>query len=331
MPTVLITPTVYKNGSGPWRSILDTAGFQLRFPDGDCVGMDPESFLRELQDIDGTLASVETYSEQILRRSGIKVVARVGVGYDAIDVDAATRHGVVVSITPGTNEHSVAEQAIALLTAVFRDVARRDREIRAGIWRRDCPRRLAGNTIGLVGLGRIGKAMVPRCRGLGLNILAYDPFPDRDFARTHAVELVDFDGLLGRSDIVSLHMPCTPETTDLINARSLAKMRSRSVLINTSRGGLVDESALLEALRSGHLFGAGLDVCKVEPLPADSPLRDCPNIVFAPHLGGIDSQALDAMGELAARCLVELLTGTWPEACVVNPAVRQRWEQRLRQ
>jgi phosphoglycerate dehydrogenase-like enzyme len=329
MPTVLITPIVYQNGIGPWRSILDAAGFQLRFPDGDCVGMDRESFLRELQGVDGTLASVETYSEEVLRRSGIKVVARVGVGYDAIDLDAATRHGVVVSITPGTNEHSVAEQAIALLTAVFRDVARRDREIRAGIWRRDCPRRLAGNTIGLVGLGRIGKAMVPRCRGLGLNILAYDPFPDREFAQKHDVELVDFDSLLGRSDIVSLHMPCTPETTDLINPQSLAKMRSNSVLINTSRGGLVDEIALIDALHRGHLYGAGLDVCKVEPLPADSPLRNCPNIVFAPHLGGIDQQALDAMGELAARCLVDLLSGRWPDACVVNRAVRPHWQQRL--
>jgi D-3-phosphoglycerate dehydrogenase/(S)-sulfolactate dehydrogenase len=254
-------------------------------------------------------------------------VARVGVGYDAIDVQAATENGVVVTITPGTNEHSVAEQAIALLTAVFRDTARRDREVRQGIWRRDCPRRLAGNTIGLVGLGRIGKAMVPRCLGLGLKVLGYDPYANVQWAAEHHVELCHFEQLLDRSDIVSLHMPCTPETTDLINPRTLSRMKRGSVLINTSRGGLVDEEALATALTSGHLFGAGLDVCKVEPLPAASPLRKLDNVVFAPHLGGIDQDALDAMGRLAAQCLVDLLSGRWPEACVVNPQSKIAWEK----
>jgi D-3-phosphoglycerate dehydrogenase/(S)-sulfolactate dehydrogenase len=199
--------------------------------------------------------------------------------------------------------------------------------VRQGIWRRDCPRRLAGNTIGLVGLGRIGKAMVPRCQGLGLKVLAYDPFADQAWAAAHQVELVAMDRLLELSDIVSLHMPCTAETVDLINASTLSRMKRGGVLLNTSRGGLVDEDALAAALNSGQLFGAGLDVCKVEPLPAESPLRRCENIVFAPHLGGIDQDALNAMGKLAAQCLVDLLQGRWPEPCVVNPKVKLRWEQ----
>lgn len=325
MPRILVTPVVYANGQGPWREVLDAAGFELVYPPCDCTQVDRATFLKHLQGIDGTLASVERYDREVFAGSKLRAVARVGVGYDAIDVPAATDHGVVVTITPGTNEHSVAEQAIALLTAVFRDTARRDREIREGTWRRDCPRRLAGNTIGLVGLGRIGKAMVPRCRGLGLNILAYDPFPNPAFAAEQGVELCGFDDLLSRSDIVSLHLPCTPETTDLINARTLARMKPNSVLLNTSRGGLVDENALAEALRSGHLFGAGLDVCKIEPLPADSLLRQTPNLVFAPHLGGIDQTALDAMGRLAAECLVNLLQGRWPDPCVVNPTVKPKW------
>lgn len=329
MPRALITPVVYQDGSGPWRSILESAGIDYVIAKGDCVTLGADEFIQQLQGIDGTLASVESYSDEVFRRTRLKAVARVGVGYDAIDVDAATRHGVAVSITPGTNEHSVAEQAISLLTAVFRDVARRDREIRNGVWRRDCPRRLAGNTIGLVGLGRIGKAMVPRCQGLGLTVLAYDPMPDREFAARHGVKLCDFPDLLRQSDIVSLHLPCTRETVDMINAQTLSLMRPDSVLINTSRGGLVDETALDAALRSGRLFGAGLDVCKVEPLPTDSPLRAHQNIVFAPHLGGIDQTALDAMGTLAAQCLVQLLTGTWPEGCVVNTAVRESWSTRI--
>ena len=326
MRRVLVTPVVYADGRGPWRDVLDQAGFEVVLAHGDCVQLPTASFLEQLRGIDCTLASVERYSPDVFRNSRLRAVARVGVGYDAIDVAAATAHGVAVAITPGTNEHSVAEQAIALLTAVFRDTHNRDREIRGGVWRRDCPRRLAGNTIGLVGLGRIGKAMVPRCRGLGLDIVAYDPAPDTRFAAEQAVRLLPLDELLATADIVSLHLPCTPETTDLINGPALARMKRGSVLINTARGGLVDETALAAALRSGHLFGAGLDVCKVEPLPAESPLRQFSNIVFAPHLGGIDQTALDAMGKLAAECLVNLAANRWPEGCIVNDSLRSDWK-----
>lgn len=325
MPRVLVTPVVYAQGVGPWREVLESAGFEIVFARGDCTQLPAADFIRQLQGIDCTLASVERYSPEVFAGSKLRAVARVGVGYDMIDVAAATAHGAAVCITPGTNEHSVAEQAIALVTAVFRDTCRRDREIRAGTWRRDCPRRLAGNTIGLVGLGRIGKAMAPRCQGLGLTVLAYDPYADQAFAQRQGVRLCAFEELLRESDIVSLHMPCTPDTVDLMNRRTFALMKPRSVLINTSRGGLVDEQALAEALASGHLFGAGLDVCKVEPLPADSPLRQFDNIVFAPHLGGIDQDALDAMGRKAAWCLVELAANRWPAGCVVNDALREGW------
>jgi D-3-phosphoglycerate dehydrogenase len=325
MPRVLVTPVVYASGKGPWRDVLDAAGFEVVMAEGDCTTHPPAEFLRQLQGIDCTLASVEPYTEQIFAGSKLRAVARVGVGYDAVDVAAATRHNAAVVITPGTNEHSVAEQAIALITAVFRDTCRRDREIRAGQWRRDCPRRLAGNTIGLVGLGRIGRAMTPRCQGLGLKVIAYDPYADAGFAAQRGIELVSFQDLLAQADIVSLHMPCTPETTDIINARTLAQMKPNSVLINTSRGGLVDEEALADALASGHLFGAGLDVTKTEPLPAISRLRQFDNVVFAPHLGGIDQTALDAMGRLAAECLVDLARGHWPQGCVVNDTLREGW------
>lgn len=326
MPRVLVTPAVYADGRGPWRDVLDAAGFEVVLADGDCVHLSTADFVRQLQGVDCTLASVERYSKEVFAASRLRAVARVGVGYDAIDVAAATEHGVAVAITPGTNEHSVAEQAIALLTAVFRDTHNRDREIRQGVWRRDCPRRLAGNTIGLVGLGRIGRAMVPRCRGLGLEIVAFDPVPDVEYARAYDVRILPLDELFAVSDIVSLHLPCTPDTVDLINHATLAKMKRGAVLLNTARGGLVDETALASALRSGHLSGAGLDVCKIEPLPANSPLREFPNIVFAPHLGGIDQTALDAMGKLAAECLVNLAANNWPVGCIVNDNLRSGWK-----
>ncbi len=326
MPRILVTPVVYAQGRGPWRDVLDAAGFELVFPPFDCTQVEKSKLIGALQGIDGTLASVERYDDEVFAGSKLRAVARVGVGYDAIDVNAATKHGVAIAITPGTNEHSVAEQAIALLTAVFRDTHTRDREVRQGIWRRDCPRRLAGNTIGLVGLGRIGKAMVGRCQGLGLKVLAYDPYADAAFAAQQGVQLMSLDELLRQSDIVSLHMPCTKETTDLINTQTLAKMKRGAVLLNTSRGGLVDEPALMQALESGQLSAAGLDVCKVEPLPKDSPLLKFKNIVFAPHLGGIDQTALDAMGQLAAECLVNLFRGQWPDGCIVNDSLRKGWK-----
>lgn len=322
MPRILVTPAVFKEGHGPWRDVLDAAGFEVVIPPVNCMQISSEEFLAFLDGIDGTIAGIEQYNPQVFAGSNLKIVARIGVGFDQVDLAAATEHGVAVTITPGTNEHSVAEQAIALITAVFRDTARRDREIRDGQWRRNSPRRLAGNKIGLLGLGRIGRAMIPRCQGLGLDVLGYDPFAKPEMADELGIQLCSFDEVISQSDIVSLHMPCTAETTNLMNAETFAKMKPDSVLINTARGGLVDENALVAALTDGPLFGAGLDVCKKEPLPVDSPLREHGNIVFSPHLGGIDQTALDAMGKMAAECVVEVLNGRWPEPCIVNPEVR---------
>ena len=193
----------------------------------------------------------------MLAASKLRAISRAGVGYDAIDMQAANELGIAITIAPGTNEHSVAEQTIALLLGVYRDVARRDAEVRRGQWECRCLWRLSGKTIGLVGLGRIGRAVVPRAVGLGLKVLAYDPVADREFAARNQVELCALDDLLARSDIVSLHLPATAETRDLINRRTLAQMRPGSVLINTARGGLVDEEALADALESGHLAVPG--------------------------------------------------------------------------
>jgi phosphoglycerate dehydrogenase-like enzyme len=185
--------------------------------------------------------------------------------------------------------------------------------------------RLAGKTIGLLGMGRIGCAVVPRI-GLGLKVIAYDPFPNSEYAAKHGVTFGSLDEVLSTADIVSLHLPCTPETFDLINARTLAQMKPGATLINTSRGGLVDEVALADALRSGHLFAAGLDVFKVEPLPLDSPLLQLNNVLLAPHMGGLDHESEAAMSRMAAECLANLFHGRWPEGCVVNESIRSGWK-----
>jgi D-3-phosphoglycerate dehydrogenase len=326
MPTVLAIPSVLRDVSDTYQRTLQAAGLTVAWPPPGATLQDPEQLSAALRDVDAVIASVETYSRDILERSRLRVIARMGVGYDAVDVAAATRCGIVVTTTPGTNEHAVAETAIALLTGVYRGLPWRYQEVLTGKWSKRALPRLAGQTIGLVGLGRIGKAMVPRCQGLGLRVIACDPYPDHEFAAAHGVRLCTFDELLAEADIVSLHLPATAENTDLINARTLARMKRGSVLINTARGALVDEDALVEALRSGHLMAAGLDVFKKEPLPLDSPLLQLPNALLLPHIAGLDLQSQEAMATLAAQCIADLYQGRWPEHCIVNNELKGRWQ-----
>ncbi|HEY2841540.1 MAG TPA: phosphoglycerate dehydrogenase [Pirellulales bacterium] len=325
MPRILVTPTLLQHVDCSCRRVLEAADFEivyLTIPEAQLNGAD---LIGQLQGIDGVVAGADPYPREVLAASRLKAIARVGVGYDAIDMQAAGELGIAVTITPGTNEHSVAEQTMALLLGVYRGFPGRDQEVRAGAWKRKPLRRLQGRTMGLIGLGRIGRAVAWRAQGLGLKVIAYDPFADRDFAGSQNIDLVSFEELLGQSDIVSLHMPCTPETADLINARAIGLMRPGVVLINTARGGLVDEDALAAALASGHLAGAGLDVFKVEPLPLSSPLLKVDNVLLAPHMGGLDEDSLDAMSRMAAECLAKLFHGEWPEGCVVNDSLRATW------
>jgi phosphoglycerate dehydrogenase-like enzyme len=326
MPRVLVAPSVLYQAPGTYRDLLQSAGLEVVYPVAGQSLLDRNNLISQLQGIDAVLASVEAYDRGVIESSRLRVIARVGVGYDAVDVAAASDHGTLVTITPGTNEHSVAELTMALLTGVFRGFPYRYHEVRSGKWTKRALPRLAGKTIGLVGLGRIGRAVVPRAQGLGLKVIAHDPLADPEFAEQFGVRLCTFAELLAEADIVSLHMPATVQTTNLINRQTLAQMKRGSVVINTSRGALVDEQALCEALKSGHLLGAGLDVFKVEPLPLDSPLLKLDNVLLSPHMGGLDEESLEAMTSLAARCVADLYPARWPEGCVVNAELRADWK-----
>jgi phosphoglycerate dehydrogenase-like enzyme len=254
------------------------------------------------------------------------VIARTGVGYDAVDVAAATARGIPVTITPGTNQESVAEQTFALLLALTRDVTFHDRSIRSGGWQRTLsPRPLRGRTIGLVGLGRIGRAVASKAIAFGMRVLACEPLGDPEADRRLGIERVGLDELLANSDIISLHLPLLESTRGLLDRAAFARMKPGSLLINTSRGGLIVEDDLIEALRSGQLAGAGLDVFDREPPAADNPLRSMPNVVATPHMGGIDTLAMGDMATMAARSIVDLFEGRWPAEAVVNPEVAPAW------
>lgn len=326
MPRVLVTPPMLIRRDGPHADVLRGADFELVFAPEGASTMDVENLKQALRDVDAMLASTDPLTRDVLAGSTLRVVARQGVGYDSVDVAAATGLGIVVTTTPGVLEECVAEHTIAMLLCVTRDLVRRDREVRTGVWSRQSLPRMAGKTLGIVGLGRIGKAVVPRAQGLGMHVIAHDPFADEDYARRHNVDLCSLDELLATADVVTLHSPSTPETANLINAKTLAKMKRGAVLINTSRGRLVDEDAVCDALRSGHLLGAALDVFKQEPLPTTSPLVGLDNVLLCTHMGGLDLESVRDGSVLAAQCIVDLYQGRLPEPCIVNKSLIGTWK-----
>ncbi|AGA27818.1 phosphoglycerate dehydrogenase [Singulisphaera acidiphila] len=325
MPTVLITPAPLRDRPGSYREIFEAAGFQCVDFRGEQVPT--EASLRAiLPEVDAIVAGGEQITATVLDAAPrLRVIARTGVGYDAVDVVAATARKVAVVITPGTNQESVAEQAFALLLALTRSIVKNDQIIHQGGWDRTLVQPLRGKTLGLVGLGRIGRAMATRALAFGMRVLAYDPVADLDFDTRHGIVRGPFEDLLAASDVVSLHIPLTPDTQGLINAQTLARMRPGSYLINTSRGGLVVEADLAASLASGHLAGAGLDVLNAEPPKPDNPLLSAPNVVLSPHMGGIDVKSMADMAELAAKCIVSLHQGIWPTDCVVNGELAKDW------
>lgn len=232
-------------------------------------------------------------AEIIEAGDSLRVIGRAGVGVDNIDIPAATRRGIAVLNAPAANTQSTAELAFALLLAAARRLPEADASIRAGEWRRKELRgiQLSGKTLGVIGLGRIGAEVVWRARAFGMRVIAHDPFVSSERASDLGVELADLDVLLPACHAITVHVPLSDENRGFIGRTELAAMRPGAILINAARGGLIDEAALAEALRSGHLGAAGLDVFATEPLPADSPLRDAPQLVFSPHLGASTFEA----------------------------------------
>jgi len=227
----------------------------------------------------------------------LKVIGRAGIGVDNIDLEAATRRGVLVMNTPGGNAVSVAEHTFALLLALARRVSAADQSTRSGEWRKNefAGFELKGKTLGLVGLGRIGQEVARRALAFEMHVLAHDPFVAAALARDVGVELVSLDDLLGRADFLSLHVTLTPETQHLLDRERLAKCKRGLRVLNTARGELIDEAALAEALQSGQVAGAALDVFAGEP-PRDSPLLKLPNVIATPHIGGSTAEAQEEVG-----------------------------------
>lgn len=329
MPKVLIVPREVARFADRFRAPLDAAGLEVVFlPPADANLPDEHELLAALYDVEATIAGSEPYNRRVFAaHPQLRVVARVGVGYDAVDLAAATNAGAAVCIAPGTNQGSVAEHAFALMLGLTRHIPARHTSLASGGWPRLMSVPLRGRTLGLAGLGRIGKAVATRAAAFDMKVMAYDPIPDREFCERHGIALVSFDRLLAESDFLSLHLPLTPDTRHVINRATLARMKPDAVLVNTSRGGLVCEADLVAALQSGRLGGAALDVFEDEPTPAANPLRTLPNVILTPHAAGVDVRSLEDMARSAAEAVAALREGIWPDEKVVNPDVRPsfRW------
>ncbi len=240
----------------------------------------------------------------------LRVVARHGVGVDDVDVAEALRRGIIVTRAPGSNTRAVAEHTIAMILALAKRLPKLSAQVAAGEWRRgnDMVRDVAGLRLGLVGLGSIGQAVARFAAGFGMEVAAYTRSPGSP-GSNDVRRMPDLPALLARSDVLSLHLPYSSAARHMIGRAELAMLPAEAIVINTARGGLIDETALLEALENGHLSGAGLDVFEGEPPALDSGLRRHPAVIATPHVSGVTEGSLVTMGVMAAECIVAVLTG----------------------
>lgn len=303
--------TQAKNISADARKLLTDAGFELVCNETGAA-LSRDAMKAMLSDAFAVIAGTEEYDADILSAAkNLKTIIRFGVGTDNFDLQKMKEMGIKVGVI--TNSNAVAEFALALIISCYRQIPRHDCGAREADWTRYPMREITGKTVGLVGFGKIGQRLAKLLSGFDANIIAYDPYMNMEAAKALNVKPVSFDELLAKSDIVSLHLPNTPETRHTINSETIAKMKDKAVLINTARGALVDEKALYEALVSGKLLCAGLDVYEKEPLTADNPLLALKDrTVVAPHAAASTFETSYNGGLICAKSIINVFNGEDP-------------------
>jgi D-3-phosphoglycerate dehydrogenase len=284
-------------------------------------GLKEDELIARIGELDALIVRSQTKvtAKALAAATKLKVIGRAGVGVDNVNVEAATERGIVVMNTPGGNTISTAEHTFSLLLSLARKIPQAHASMVAGKWDRKSfeGTELCGKTLGIIGMGRIGGEVARRAIGFGMNVIAFDPYLVQSRARSLQVELADdLVSLLTRADFITVHMPLTPETKNILNATTLAQCKKGVRIVNCARGGLVEEAALLAALQSGHVAGAALDVYEKEPPPEDFPFRSLPNVVLTPHLGASTSEAQESVGIEIAHAISEYLVNG-----IINNAV----------
>jgi len=306
---ILVTPTSFTQTGGEaalelLRSFSDNLVFN---PLGRPLTGD--ELVPLLAGCEGFIAGVDFITRNVIENSpGLKVISRYGVGVDRVDIAAANGKGIIVCNTPGVNAHAVADLTFGLLLSIARKISLLDRKTRNGEWPRSTGFELYGKTIGILGLGAVGKAVAKRAAGFSMKIMAHDIAIDREFVEAHNIIDATFGHIVRSADVLTLHLPLTDETRNLISRDIMAVMKKGAVIINTARGGLIDETAACEFLKSGHLGGLGLDVFEAEP-PPSSPLFTLDNVTVTPHTGAHTAEAISGMAELSVKNLIDVLSG----------------------
>ena len=276
------------------------------------IGLSRDELCAIVGDYDALIvrSQVQADAELIAAGTRLVVIGRAGVGVDNVDLDAATHAGITVVNAPTGNTIAAAEHTLALLYGLARRIAPADASMRRGEWKRSAftGLELRGRTLGIIGLGKIGQAVASRARAMEMTVLGVDPYITPEQAANHGVDLVEFDDLLARSDVITVHVPLTRSTRSLVGADAIARMKPGAIVLNVARGGILDESAVADALRSGQLGGAGIDVFDEEP-PKDSPLLDAPNTLLTPHLGASTAEAQVLVAEEVAAQVLDVLDG----------------------
>jgi len=321
-----------------YKEMFKDAGVHVELTVNPCS---PESSADEIiaaiGDADAVVAQTTSISlsrKVISRLPRCRFISSIGVGYDYLDVDAATEFGILAANVPDASVREVSDHTMALILACTRQVIKLNEIVRQGDWTglgspmvaQLWPRlsRLEGQILGLIAFGRLSKAVVPKAKGFGLRVIAYDPYVADEEFRKLAVERVGLDRLLSESDIVSMHLPHTPETTHLMGLEQLKKMKPNACLINTGRGITLDHDALYEALSQGLISMAAFDVTEPEPIPPDSPLLNLDNFIVTAHCAGISPQALEEIQRRPAKEIIRVIKGEWPVG-LLNPEVKEKY------
>ena len=309
---VLVTATNYSTYCAAAKALLEENGAQvIENPNGR--PMTREELLAVVGDIDGVVVGVDTWNEEIFAHAPkLRAMARFGVGIDNIDLAAAKAHGIQVTNAKGMNSNPVAELTVGLILSTLRNVPAFNASVREGKWDRFMGRDLAGMTIGLLGFGDIAQRVAKKLSGFDVSICAYDLYPNLEKAKELSVEMVSMEEVLRRADVVCMHLPSLPSTHRIMNERTFGMMKDGSYFINTARGALVDETALAQALRSGKLKAAAVDVFEQEPVRRDNPLLALPNLFATPHTAAETYDTYHNVGLATARQLLDVFAGKKP-------------------
>lgn len=320
MPRVLVTTTSFQDTPGSHHDLLAQTGWEIVTARGPLNEADT---LAAVGDIDAYICGDDLITDAVLEKAQprLKVISKYGIGVDKIDVDACNRRGIPLLFTPGVNHTTVAEHVFLLMLSLQKHLLYHSDAVRAGEWKRKTGHELCSKTIGIVGLGRIGKEVAIRARAFGMTVIGYDVYWDEAFADAHEVTRAEtMDEIFAQSDYISLHTNLTPETRDLVCAETIAKMKDGVQIINCARGEIVHTADIVAALNSGKLAGYGADVLDEEPPRPDHPLLKHPNAVITPHIGSRTSESVQRQATKAVQNLINVAAGEEPLA-QVNPDV----------